>query len=182
MVISETVRVNDIYQKLKAETLTAEAEIEALQGKRSALQKALQAENEKLDALAIKEPRFKQLSLMLAAAEHSYSLINEAYEEARIAESRAASELAVLHQAQIPSSPSRPIKILHAGAAFVSSLILAIGAVFLYEFFDSSLRSIDQVEGLLDVPVLATIPPMHPSVGGVVPGLDPPPPDSGSGA
>ena len=98
------------------------------------------------------------LALQLKAAEESYQLINEAYEEARLGESKTASDLILQDKALVPSEPARPIKILHVGTTFVLSLVLSIGFAFMFDFFDSTLRDIDQVERLFDVPVFATIP------------------------
>ena len=189
VVSAESTGVNEVYQKVLSEKLTAEAEIEALRAKRSALVLSIELERQRMRGLTEKEPRFGELTLRLQAAERSYELINEAYEEARIAESKAASELSILHDASVPAAPSRPIKILHVGVSAVLSLILAMGAVFLFDFFDSSVRTVDQVEGLLKVPVLATIPPMpqppisdeEPPSGGLSPRFGALPPPEGAG-
>lgn len=163
VVSEESSRLNDLHQKLLSDKLTTETELQALQAKQQALVAALESERVKLAELSSKEPRFKELMLRLETAEHSYGLISEAHEEARIAETKAASELAILHPAMVPAAPSRPIKVLHVGAAAALSLLLAFGAVFLFDFFDTSIRTLDQVEGLLGISVLTTIPPMEPT-------------------
>jgi uncharacterized protein involved in exopolysaccharide biosynthesis len=155
---SDSVRVNDVYQKLLADKLDAEAEIGSLRAKQQALGSALLRERSALRRLTEKEPRLSELTLKLEAAERSHQLINEAFEEVRLAESKAASGAAILHPAFIPGSPARPIKILHVGVSFALSLAVAIGAAFLFDFFDPSLRRIGEVESLLGLPVLATIP------------------------
>lgn len=155
---SESMRLNDIYQKVLSEKLTLEAEMLAAREKDRALREVISQQRHELKSLTGKEPRLADLALRLETAEHSYQMINEAYEEARIAEARATNEVAVLHQALVPSAPARPIKILHVGTTTLLSLLLAVGFAFFLNFFDSTMRRIDQVERTLNLPVLATIP------------------------
>lgn len=162
VVSSESTRLNEIYQKLLSEELGTDAEIRSLEARAQALTAAIERERATLRSLTEKEPALGELTLQLAAAERSHQLINEAYEEARIAESRAASEVAVLHPALVPTAPARPIKIAHIGASAVLSLVLAVGAVLFLGFFDSSFRRVDQVERVLNLSVLATIPAVTP--------------------
>lgn len=158
VVRSESVRTSDIYQKLLGNRLATEAEIESLTARVRAYDNSIGQESSHARNLASKEQQLASLTLQLASAERSYVLIGEAYEEARIAESRAASEVSILHKALVPTAPARPIKILHVGVSAILSLLLAIGLTFLFDFFDNSIRSIDQVERILNVPVLGTIP------------------------
>ena len=75
-----------------------------------------------------------------------------------MAESNIGPEMSILHKAGIPIAPVRPIKILHAGLSAMLSLVLAIGMAFLFDFFDTTLRTLGQLHQVLKVPVLGTIP------------------------
>jgi len=158
VVSSESVRTSDIYQKMLGNRLATDAEIEALTARVQAYDASIGQESTQAQTLASKEQQLASLVLQLASAERSYILIGEAYEEARIAESRVASGVSILHKAFVPVAPARPIKIVHVGVSAVLSLVLAIGLTFLFDFFDTSIRSIDQVERVLKLPVLGTIP------------------------
>jgi succinoglycan biosynthesis transport protein ExoP len=166
VVSSESTRINDVYQKLLSDRLAADAEILSLQAKEKALSAALEREREAVGRLTAREPALGALTLQIEAAGRSHQLINEAYEEARLAEFRAASGVAVLHPALVPTAPARPIKIVHVGVSAALSLALAVGAVFFVGFFDSSLKRVEQVERVLDLPVLATIPAVRLGEGG----------------
>ncbi len=157
VVRSESIRSNDIYQKLLSERLTVDADISALTARIKAYSSSIGQETGMARDLTSNEQRMADLALRLAAAERSYALITEAFEEAKIAESRAASEVAILHKAALPNAPVRPIKIYHVGLSAGLSLVIAIGLTFLFNFFDTSIRGIDQVERVLKIPVLATI-------------------------
>jgi uncharacterized protein involved in exopolysaccharide biosynthesis len=158
VVKSESVRTNDIYQKLLGDRLSTDAEIEAVTARIQAYDHSIAEETGRARDLAAQEQRQAKLLLQLASAERSYVLISEAYEEARIAESRASNEVSILHKAFVPQAPSRPIKIYHVGLSAALSFVLAIGLAFLFDFLDTSIRRIDQVQRVLNLPVLATIP------------------------
>jgi uncharacterized protein involved in exopolysaccharide biosynthesis len=158
VVRSESMRSNDIWQKLLGERMATDAEIEALTARISAYGGSIGQETGLARELTSKEQTLADLNLRLIGAERSYALLSEAFEEARIAESRASGQVSFLHKAFVPSAPARPIKILHVGVSAGLSLVLGIGLAFLFNFFDTSLRSIDQVERTLNLPVLGTIP------------------------
>lgn len=155
---AESTRLNDIYQKVLSEKLTTEAEIQTLKAKEDTLRQVVRRETGEARSLTESEPQLAELSLQLKAAEESYQLINEAYEEARLGESKTGSEVTLQNKALVPSEPARPIKILHVGVTFVLSLVLSIGFAFMFDYFDSTVREIGQVERLFDAPVFATIP------------------------
>ena len=158
VVQSESVRTNDIYQKVLSDRLATDAEIEAVTARVRAYDRSIGQESGRAQDLAANEQYMANLILQLGAAERSFVLISEAYEEARISESRATSEVSILHKAFVPSAPARPIKILHVGVSAGLGLVLAIGLAFLFNYFDTSIRRIDQIERVLNIPVLATIP------------------------
>jgi uncharacterized protein involved in exopolysaccharide biosynthesis len=158
IVSSESVRLNEIYQKVLSDKLSNDAEIAKLTAKASSLATAIQRDTATTQHLTRNEPRLNELALQLKAAEEAYQLLNESYEEARLTESKTTSELVVLNHASVPTAPARPIKILHVATSLMLSLALAVGFCFFVDALDSSIRSIEQAEGALGVPVFATIP------------------------
>jgi len=157
-VSSESVQVNDIYQKVLGDKLANDAEIATLSARAGSLVATIQKETATAQRLMRNEPRLNELAYQLKSAEDTYQLLHETYEEARLAESKASPELIILSDAIVPRAPARPIKILHVATSFVLSLVLAIGFCFFLDAFDSSLRTIEQAEETLGVPVFATIP------------------------
>ena len=158
IVSSESMRINDVYQKVLIDELSAEADIQALSAKHQSLSNAIGHSRTRLTGLTGSSAKLAELTLRLEVSERSYKLLNEAYEEARIAEYKSSSEVNVLQNALVPSEPVRPIKILHVGAAALMSLILAIGIVFFLDFLDPTLRDSDDVRRVLKVPVLTAVP------------------------
>jgi capsular polysaccharide biosynthesis protein len=108
--------------------------------------------------LTEREPELAELTLKLTAAEQSYQFVNESFEEARLAESKATSEVTILYAAQPPLAPISPIKVVHVSVTLLLSAVCAIGLALLAGFFDTRLRTIEDAEEALGIPVLATIP------------------------
>jgi len=163
IVSSESTRLNDIYQKILADALTTEADLQAAAAKRQSLQEAMGRAHAQVAALSGSEARLAELTLTLDTAERSYKLLNQAYEEARIGETMGASEVGILHPALRPSSPVRPIKIIHVAVSALMSLVLAVGFVFFLNYFDSSIRNVEDASRLLNLPVLSTVPGFGPA-------------------
>jgi capsular exopolysaccharide synthesis family protein len=61
-------------------------------------------------------------------------------------------------RAEPPTLPSRPKVILNLFLGVVAGLVLGIGFAFFLEYLDTSVKTMDEVEKLLDLPVLAVIP------------------------
>ena len=68
----------------------------------------------------------------------------------------------VLDPANLPNEPSFPKLPIFAGGGFTAGLALAFGLAFLLEMQDTSMRSEQDVEAILRLPVLAMIPVIEP--------------------
>ncbi len=158
IVSSESQRLNDVYQKVLTDQLEVESNLQGLAARREALAAEIARMKDSTKNLTDKEATLAQMTLQLDSAERAHRLLNDAIEEARIAESKNVSEIVVLHKAPIPTGPVHPIKILHVGVSTFLGLFLAAACVFFLDYFDPALRSVWQVERVVKLPVLATIP------------------------
>ncbi len=70
----------------------------------------------------------------------------------------AASNIRVIERAEVPARPSTPNVPLNLLLGFLAGCVGAVGAAFVCEYFDSSVKSGEEVEGLLQLPTLATVP------------------------
>ena len=64
----------------------------------------------------------------------------------------------VIERAEVPHRPSRPKIPLNLALGVFSGVVIAIGAAFAREYLDTSLKSSDEVQTLLQLPTLAAIP------------------------
>lgn len=66
--------------------------------------------------------------------------------------------LDVVDEAEIPLKPISPKPLANMLIAYFTSLFLTISAVFMMEYFDDRLESVEDIEALLDINVIGIIP------------------------
>ncbi|MGC7870001.1 YveK family protein [Desulfosporosinus sp. SYSU MS00001] len=66
--------------------------------------------------------------------------------------------VSIVDKAEFPNAPVKPNKILNILIAFVVGLMVAVGIAFLLEYLDNTVKTSNDVEKLLGVPVLGVIP------------------------
>jgi capsular polysaccharide biosynthesis protein len=64
----------------------------------------------------------------------------------------------ILDEAQLPTKPDSPKAMLNMAIAFFLGLMVSIGLIFLLEYLDNTIKSPDDIEKLLGIPVIGTIP------------------------
>jgi uncharacterized protein involved in exopolysaccharide biosynthesis len=137
----------------------------ALQAERDRLAQSIAARKTALSELPDAEARLASLKLDLTTAEEIYQLISREYEEARIREAQRTSDILIVAPALVPVRPVRPIKVYYVVVAMLIALVTGVGVALLQEVANPNLRNVQDVERVLEVPVLATLPEMHPSHG-----------------
>ena len=91
--------------------------------------------------------------------ESLYSQLKEKYQEILIQESGKVEEVSVVKPAVVPADPfNMPSKLMIVITGIVMGLIIGVVFAFLAEVFDTSMGTIEDVEELLNVPVLGVIP------------------------
>jgi hypothetical protein len=70
----------------------------------------------------------------------------------------AATNMRVVERAEVPRRPSQPNVPVNLALGLIGGTILALGAAFVCDYFDNSVKSSDEVCELLQLPTLATIP------------------------
>jgi capsular polysaccharide biosynthesis protein len=87
-----------------------------------------------------------------------YLLLKNKYEEYRIAEAVKAAGVTVIDRAITPRSPVKPKKKLNVAIGGFLGVFVGLGLVFVLEFLDTTLKSAEDVERWLELPVLGRIP------------------------
>ncbi|ADQ41887.1 lipopolysaccharide biosynthesis protein [Caldicellulosiruptor acetigenus I77R1B] len=64
----------------------------------------------------------------------------------------------IVDKAVVPEKPERPKKALNIAIAFVVGLLIGVGLAFFIEYLDNTIKTPDDVEKFLQLPVLAVIP------------------------
>lgn len=116
----------------------------------------LKKENQSLPAKALKLVRMQR---EVQLQESLYSQLKTKYQETLIQESGKVEEVVIVKPALVPAAPfnlSSNTMVIFTG--IVMGLVIGIVFVFGYEVFDTSIGTIEDVESLLQVPVLGVIP------------------------
>jgi capsular polysaccharide biosynthesis protein len=66
--------------------------------------------------------------------------------------------ITIIDEAVVPTRPISPRMNLNVAIAFVLGLMVALGLAFLLEYLDNTLKTADDVEKYLKLPVLASVP------------------------
>jgi uncharacterized protein involved in exopolysaccharide biosynthesis len=134
------------------------AERKAIAARIGSLSSTIERYRREATELGTGQSRLAQLALEVGLLEENYKMLVKSYEEARIAAAQALSEIRVVHPAVRPRYPDGPVKIYYAGGGAVTGLLLALGLVLLLDYMNHRVRSRDEIERLLGVPVLASVP------------------------
>jgi tyrosine-protein kinase Etk/Wzc len=116
----------------------------------------LREENEKLPEKALQLVRLQREVDLQASL---YSQLKEKYQETLIQESSKVQEVSIVKPAVSPTKPYNiPSKLMIIVTGIVVGLIIGLVSAFLVEVFDTSMGAIEDVEDLMQVPVLGVIP------------------------
>jgi tyrosine-protein kinase Etk/Wzc len=156
-------KVREIDDQIRAIIYEAQKELKSLF---NALQNREKDYAEKLVQLREENKRLPEKALQLVRLQREvdlqaslYSQLKEKYQETLIQESSKVEEVSIVRPAVPPDKPSNiPSKLIVVGTGLIMGLILGIVFAFLAEIFDTSMGRIEDVEELLQVPVLGVIP------------------------
>jgi len=109
-------------------------------------------------ALGDRGTRYDLLRGDVATASALYSSLQKQQLETAVNSALAASNIRVIERAEVPKRSSSPKVPLNLMLGVLAGSVLALGATFVCEYFDNSVKSSDEIEGLLQMPALATIP------------------------
>ena len=144
-------------QNLVGEILSLEIEIHSLSAKADGLQKIVKRYNTRMNMLPEKSLELARLERSTKVGENIYLMLKEKYEEARIKEAGQIGNVRIIDKAVPPEFPIKPKKKLNLLLGALLGLLVGGGIALLLESLDTSLKSIEEVEGL-GVPVLGHVP------------------------
>lgn len=140
---------------------TARADYEAAQRKESGLAAALGNARQRTFAQSSTRSASIQLQRELDAERETLDDLMRKQQEAqmtsRLGESRE-SNVRVIDRALVPGYPFRPSLRRELSLGLMLGLVAALGVVFLLEFLDRTIKTPDELERLLQLPLLAVVP------------------------
>ena len=153
--------LSETYQRLEDELLRNEAELKALQGEKEVQSAQLDEYQGKLKKLNQVEVRFRELQQRVEIDRQNYQLYLTKFEESRISDAMDTEKIAnisVIEPARPPFKPVSPNIKLNIVLGILLGGFGGLGLAFFLEHLNDSLERPEDVEEVLQVPVLASLP------------------------
>jgi uncharacterized protein involved in exopolysaccharide biosynthesis len=153
------------YEDAQAALLRQETEIVSLRARADEVRRQRDREREALQALNRNEVTVARLQRDVELQTTAYRKYAENLEQAEIDQSLEAdriSNINVVQPATYDDDPVRPRPVLYLVLALVVALLAAFGVAVLAENLDRSLKTAEEVEAVLGLPVLASVPRLVP--------------------
>ena len=150
-----------IYQGIVKDIISLQTSLEALKVRQSFFEKVLDEYRLKATELGEREKEYKRVNRDIEAKENLYTLLQTRREEAAVSESLKEEGIAtvkVLDPATPPQKPIKPNRVLNSILGCMVGLMMGVSTASLFEYFDHSFKSTDDVEHFLGLPVLAAVP------------------------
>jgi len=152
----------EFRNELKKQLKRTEQELAVLKARKSKITEKYDADRKRLQDLALKTAEMQRLSAAQEAAQRRYDEEKDRVVSASTAEelSNVPILLTVLGEASRPDpdKPRKPTVLMNMILAIAGGFILALIYAFSADHFDHSLKSIDDAERYLGIPVLASVP------------------------
>jgi uncharacterized protein involved in exopolysaccharide biosynthesis len=144
---------------IDGEIAKTRADLKMYLARAAATEKNIAALRERAKELDLKAIDVEQLQREVKTQQANYDLYTHKLEEARISDQMDREGMLNVAIAEAPMVPTigRPLTLVLL-VAFVLACICSIGMMLLAEFFDRSFRTPDEVERILQLPVLAALP------------------------
>jgi polysaccharide biosynthesis transport protein len=104
-----------------------------------------------------KESELARLQTELTQLRQSLTYLLQSYENIRLAEAQSTSNIVTVEEATLPVTPIRPRTVQNTLLGALVGLMLSVGLVFLIEYLDDRIRSPDQIDKVLKLPVVGLI-------------------------
>jgi capsular exopolysaccharide synthesis family protein len=149
---------NPVYQQVSQQLAAARAMSQSDADQLVTLARQRAAINPQLAALPGQMQRLAELKRAQKLAEDLYNALQQKFNDATIARTTGSSDVTIVEPASAALATKSPSLFTNLVIATIVGLVLALGLVFLVDWFDGRIRDERDVEGELGLPVLASIP------------------------
>lgn len=149
---------NAVQQGLLADKFKNEAAIAVAQSKKTALDQMDAQNNAIISSLPKKEQGFVRVKRDANVANEIYVMLAKRLEEAKVAEVMVPNEVQVVDAATLPEKTIKPRKMLTMAIATILGLLLGMGGVVAQSLLYRKIRTAEDVEKELGLPVLGMVP------------------------
>lgn len=153
--------LNALKQSLRSETQRIASSygtsVDVGSDRAGLLRQLIAAQKQKIFQLQTQRDEARVLEAEVAAAQKAYDAVADQYTKTSLEGNASNTNVSVLSPAEPPLSPSAPLPVLYTLIAAVVGTFIGIGVAFLMEMFDRRIRTIEDVEVGMGLPVLAVI-------------------------
>lgn len=151
------VKTLGLQQHLIEDYAKAEADRASLQQQVAALAKVEAAYKERVNILPSLEQKQRQLERQLIAAQSTYKILLEKFQEIRVVENQNVGNARIIAQAVVPERPIAPRKAQNLITGALAGLLLAVAVALALEAMDKSIKTTKEAQELFGYPLLGII-------------------------
>jgi uncharacterized protein involved in exopolysaccharide biosynthesis len=152
---------NPAYLNLRAQIIAASAELDSLAEDRAKIERELEDTRKKIQMIPLVEEDYSELTLNYESSKRKYQEVLNKLQSAKMAQemdvSQRGERFKVIEPAYLPLQPYKPNRILIMLIGLVLGLSMGLGLAVFKETVDQSIKSSDEIEQLLGVPVIASV-------------------------
>jgi len=161
-IMAARTELDDIHRQLQLETAKVIGKIKteyAIDKRREddLLNQLARVREEGVD-LSEASTRVTMVDTELKEARRIHDLIMSQMKDITLNQQTLMNNVRLMDEAIVPKSPVRPRKLLNMAAGILLGLILGVGTVFFVDYLDNTIKSTDDVENVLNVPLLSVVP------------------------
>jgi polysaccharide biosynthesis transport protein len=159
-------QIDEIQQKIREEVgrlgLSMESEYNALKARENAMLQAVNQYRDEAQSLGKKEIQLGILKREADSNQQLYDVLLKRLKESSLSQGLDSSNVRIVEPAIVPTRPVKPRKSLNLALGAVVGLAVGLCTAFFLEYMDDSVRTPEQVERALGVPVFSLIPMLSP--------------------
>ncbi len=157
----ETDQTGDLVEQMSTlmqRKFELELEMDMLRSQEDSLRKSLQTYEASLRSLPEKEFQLARLTRERDLAQEIYLMLSERREETRINEAEQIANVRIIDRPRLPRAPVQPRSLINLVVAGMLGLGIGLGLAFFVDSRDTTLKSPEEIETNLGLPVLGSIP------------------------
>ncbi|MDI6740884.1 MAG: GNVR domain-containing protein, partial [Candidatus Edwardsbacteria bacterium] len=143
---------------LVTKILDLQVDLDAWSSRKQALKKVVDDYLAKLNRIPTKEVELARLTRQFELDENIYKMLMEKYEEARISEAGKLGNVRIIDRAEVPAAPVGPRRMVNIVFGALLGLCFGLGIALFLEYLDTSIKTSYEVEKILSLTVLGSIP------------------------
>ncbi len=157
-VSDETSAPDPVYVGMKLRLAEIETKLPALEAKREGYRLTVEKYRQEVEAIRNKTKELDRMESRLDILKKLNTEFVAEVNDVRVLTSKNPEEARLISPATPSLYPSGPIKIIYLAVAALVSLVIAVALAFFLEYINIRIRTIEEAESALALPVLASIP------------------------